>query len=130
MKDTRTEHEHQVALMQWAVGMESEYPELRYLFSIPNGGHRHIVVAKKLKAEGVKPGVPDLFLPVPRGSYHGLFIELKPQYRGIKRLIKPRPSKTQTWWLQRLANHGYSCHCCRGVEAARMVIIDYLTEKL
>jgi hypothetical protein len=47
------------------------------LFAIPNGGARHKAIAGKLRAEGVRAGVPDICLPVPRGEYHGLFIELK-----------------------------------------------------
>jgi hypothetical protein len=130
MIDRRTEHEHQAALFEWAALMESEYPDLKYLFAIPNGGLRHKAVAAKLKKEGVKPGVPDTFLPVPMGRYHGLFIELKPKYRGIKRLIRPKPDKNQTWWLQHLAIHNFSCHCCRGVDAAKAVIIQYLKGEL
>ena len=47
------------------------------MFHIPNGGSRNKLEASNLKKQGVKAGVPDLFLPVGRGSYHGLFIELK-----------------------------------------------------
>ena len=72
-----TEHDEQAALFQWAELMAAQIPELRLMFAIPNGGHRHIGVARKLKAEGVKPGVPDIFLPVARNKFHGLFIEMK-----------------------------------------------------
>ena len=53
-----------------------QYPGLT-LFAIPNGGKRSITTAAILKAEGVLPGVADLFLIHSNGSYHGLFIELK-----------------------------------------------------
>ena len=58
--------------------MERKYPELKCLLAIPNGGARHIAVARKLKAEGVKPGASDLFLalPIPHGPA-GLWIEMK-----------------------------------------------------
>lgn len=46
-------------------------------FAIPNGGQRHIGVARKLKAEGVKAGVADLFVMIPNSKYNGLFIEVK-----------------------------------------------------
>lgn len=52
-------------------------PELARLFAIPNGGQRDKITAGKLKAEGVKPGVPDIFLPVPRHVWAGLFVEMK-----------------------------------------------------
>lgn len=40
-------------------------------------GKRNIGVARKLQAEGVIAGVPDLFLAIPAGRFHGLFLELK-----------------------------------------------------
>lgn len=55
----------------------------RKLFAIPNGGARHPVVAGKLKAEGVMPGVWDLFLAVPVAEYGGCFIETKVQGRKL-----------------------------------------------
>src|SRR5699024_826416 len=72
-----TEHDEQVQRIRWAGLARGAYPALRWLHAVPNGGARNIVVARKLKAEGVQRGVPDLCLPVPRGPYHGLYIELK-----------------------------------------------------
>ena len=77
-----TEHEEQVALMRLVEMHKGRWPELGMLFHIPNGGNRNIITAKKLKAEGVKKGVPDLCLPIPRGEHHGLFVELKKQKGG------------------------------------------------
>ena len=56
MKDL--EHQEQKTLIKWC-----EYKGHPYnlIFAIPNGGQRHKAVAAKLKAEGVKSGVPDLF---------------------------------------------------------------------
>ena len=86
------EGQEQATLMSWA-GMQScVYPELGLLFHIPNGGSRSKAEAGRFKAEGVKAGVPDLFLPVPRGEYHGLFIELKRRQGG-------RVSDEQKDWL-------------------------------
>lgn len=48
-----------------------------YLHHIPNGGHRSAVEAAIFKAMGVKPGVWDLFLPVPTTRAPGLYLELK-----------------------------------------------------
>lgn len=58
------------------------------MFAIPNGEERHKAVAAKLKAAGVRPGVPDTFLPIARGGYHGLFIEFKRSAKG--RLSDPQ----------------------------------------
>ena len=72
-----TEESHQTALFAWAALHANECPQLRLLLAIPNGGLRNKVTAGKLKAQGVKAGVPDIFLPVARGRYHGLWIEMK-----------------------------------------------------
>jgi hypothetical protein len=101
----QTEHLHQVALINWARLNTKKYPELDLLFSIPNGGKRHIGVAKKLKAEGVKPGIPDLFLPVARGNYHGMFIEMKadkgrlsPAQKQLHNDLGLQGYKVETYW--------------------------------
>ena len=93
-------------------------PELRLLHAIPNGGHRNKITAAKLKAEGVKPGVPDICLPVARGEYHGLYIELKTR----KGKLSPR----QQTWLADLNNEGFKSLICRGWVAARQEIEHYL----
>lgn len=98
---------------------ESRLPELGMLFHTPNGGNRNVITAKKLKAEGVKPGVPDLCLPVPRGGYHGLFIEMKRQKGGV---VSPE----QKAWLQALNALGYRAEVCKGAAEAWDVIREYV----
>lgn len=110
-----TEHWEQVQLFAWAENL----PELELMHAIPNGGKRDIRTAIKLKAEGVKPGVPDIFLPLPLGGKHGLYIELKRRKYG-------RVTEEQAAWLEALMRHGYACAVCHGWEMARDVIIDYL----
>ena len=64
MINNPTEHEEQCALFEWA---DCWFPMVSaLLFAIPMGGHRHIAVAAKLKAEGVKAGVPDIFFALPK----------------------------------------------------------------
>lgn len=110
-----TEHWEQVQLFQWA----SYFRELDLMYAIPNGGHRDILVAVKLKEEGVKAGVPDICFPVARGGKHSLYIELKRRKYG-------RISDEQGKWLEALMREGYACAVCFGWESARDVIIDYL----
>jgi len=114
-----TEHQEQVSLFRWADFARARYPELALLFAIPNGGHRHKAVAKRMKAEGVRAGVPDLCLPIPRGPWHGLFIEMK--------TAAGRPSQAQNVWLTALRAQGYRAEVCRGWHAARAVIEAYLS---
>jgi hypothetical protein len=118
---TPLEHDEQKALFAWAKWAEkSQYPELKRLHAIANGGYRNIVTARKMKAEGVKPGVPDISLPVPRHGYHGLYIELKRRKGG-------RLSPEQAEWIKGLREDGYRVDVCMGFEAARDAIMEYLS---
>lgn len=114
-----SEHREQVALMQWVEWMLPRWPELDLLFAIPNGGDRNEIVAAKLTAEGVKKGVPDLMLPVARGPYHGLFLEMKRQEGG-----RVRPEQKE--WREKLLAQGYQALVCRGLGEGMRAITDYL----
>lgn len=115
---TASEHGEQKALIEWATLHQSKYPDLRYLFAIPNQGAGR---NKRLQLEGCKPGVPDLCLPVGRGRYHGLFIELKRE--------GGRASFEQLQWIEALRALGYSALICIGWEQARDMIVEYLMMK-
>ena len=113
-----SEHKEQVALFRWAEFAAASRPELRLLHAIPNGGHRHKAVAARMKAEGVRRGVPDVFLPIPRGAFAGLYIEMKTR-RG-------RVSDEQRRWIEALRAQGYRAEVCREWNAARELIEQYL----
>ena len=72
-----TESDEQISLFRWAQIASSVKPELKLMFHVPNEGKRTRYSGGKLIAEGLKPGVPDVCLPVPNKKYHGLFIEMK-----------------------------------------------------
>ena len=109
----------QEAVIRWAEMSTGMYPELKLLFHIPNGGSRNKVEAAHLKKLGVKAGVPDLFLPVARGAYHGLFIEMKRE-RGW------RVSEDQAGWISELMKQDYQVAICHGYEEARRMLEEYL----
>ena len=88
------------------------------MFAIPNGGERNKIVAANLKAEGVKSSVPDIFLPVARGPWHGLFIELK-KFKG-------RPTPGQLDMIADLKKQGFGACWLEGWENARDLIVNYL----
>lgn len=113
-----SEHDEQVALMKICKLHEKKYQGLELIHSIPNGGARHIAVAKKLKAEGQRPGVPDLFLPVPKGNAHGLYIELKAK--------GGRVSDAQRNMMECLHKQGYAIMVAYGFESAWSGIKNYL----
>ena len=73
----RSEDTEQITVVAWAECHSWKYPELKWLYHVPNGGSRNKLEAIKLKQMGVKAGVSDLHLPCARGIYHGLYIEMK-----------------------------------------------------
>lgn len=114
-----TEDQEQIWLFEWALMAQGKYPDLAMMHHIPNGGSRHKAEAVKLKRMGVKRGVPDISLPVPRHGCNGLYIELKRTKGGSV-------TKEQTAWMDALTRHGYMVALCKGWEQARDVIIEYL----
>ena len=116
-----TEHDEQKHLMRLVSLHSGRWPELGLLYAVPNGGQRHPAIASKLKAEGVKPGVPDLCLPVPRCGCHGLYIELK-------RIKGSTTSDEQKAWISALQGQGYRAVVCKGADEAWSVIQAYLRE--
>ena len=88
------------------------------MYHIPNEGKRSQSAGARLKREGLKPGVPDLCLPVARGTYHGMYIELK--------RIGETARKEQEQWITGLREQGYAAFVCQGWDSARRLIEDYL----
>lgn len=113
------ESAEQIALMSWANLQAKTMPELARLYAVPNGGSRHKLEAVNLKRQGVKRGVPDLCLPVPRHGRHGLYIELK-------RTQGSTTSKEQKDWIAYLNEAGYVAVICKGFDEARAAILEYL----
>ena len=127
MQHRASEHEEQVALFEWAAMAQAEHPELAMLFAIPNGGQRHPAVAAQLKAEGVRAGVPDLFLAVARGIsggkvYHGLFVELKRADHSN------HTTAAQNEWIDRLRHYGFAVVVAYGADEAINMITTYLAQ--
>lgn len=109
-----TEAQEQAVLFAWA----AYFPELRWMYAVPNGGYRNPKEAAHLKAQGVKAGVADICLPLPRGKYHGLYIELK--------VGKNKPTEKQVEFLTAVSHAGYAAVVCYGAADAIDVISQYL----
>ena len=88
-------------------------------YAIPNGGSRNLLEAVNLKRQGVKPGIPDICIPIPTKSHHGLYIELK-------RLKNSRVSDNQRYWIDKLNALGYRAEICHGWLNAIRTVEDYL----
>lgn len=114
-----TEHEEQVALFAWALRAQVTYPELKLLYAIANAGAgAQRGQAGKMKAEGVKRGVPDTCLPVAKSGYHGVYIEMKAQ--------EGRISPEQAEWVSDLTKGGYYAVVAYGFVEARDHLLNYL----
>lgn len=115
-----TESAEQQTLFQWAKMASGKWPELELLYHIPNEGKRSYKTGARLKAEGLRSGVPDICLPVARGGHHGLYIELK-------RIRNSRVTKAQLDWIEALVAQGYVAAVCRGCDEAIELITGYLS---
>lgn len=135
-----SEDGHQMALFCWAALNTEQYPQLKNLFAIPNGGNRHIVEAIKFVGTGTRSGVPDTMLAWPIWpamfapsetkwkNYAGLFIEMKKEkYRHHKNGGR---SKEQIEWSDRLIAAGYCVKTCYNWIEARDTLIAYLEGNL
>lgn len=115
-----SEHAHQRAFFGWLqlqinLGV---HPLARLAYAVPNGGERNLIVAARLKTEGVKSGVPDVCWPVPRSVYAGLYIEMKVEPNG-------RVSENQEQWHVDLRSVCYAVAVCWNWRAARQCFLDY-----
>jgi VRR-NUC domain len=116
MRIIKSEDEEQALLCDW-MAMQG----IRF-YAVPNGGKRDIVEAVKFKRTGVSPGVPDICVPVPRGDYHGLYIELK-------RSVGGQVSEKQKDWIEFLMANGYYAKVAHGFNEARETIMVYFSMK-
>lgn len=111
----------QCALIAWWATAHAAYgvPEC-LLFSIPNGGKRDPKVMYFLKREGLRNGASDIFVSVPRGGYHGLYVEMK----AAKGIV----SDDQDTFMTAVCAQHYAAHVCRSTEEAKKTIHEYLTQ--
>lgn len=133
-----SEHAHQRAFFAWLAWMKhlNVYPKADRMFAIPNGGKRDPITAARLKAEGVKPGVPDTFYPVPSpglmdGAMHvkasnvlfvkhcGLWLEFKKPQKGRER---SQQSERMEWMIE----DGYAVATVYSWRAAAHAFADYV----
>jgi hypothetical protein len=121
----KIEHQHAVALVQWwALFARTKGIDERLLFAIPNAGgyvggfQKNMLRVMSMKREGVRPGVPDYFLAIPKAGSGGLFIELKAP--------KGSASKDQKEVLSLLESQNYGCVVAFGWDEAKTAIEEWL----
>ena len=115
----RNEHEHklQVAICKWL-----DWTQDFYYYAIPNGGARHRLVAIKLKMEGAKAGVADMFWMVSNKNWNGLFVEVK--------IDKGSQQPNQKAFEQIALNHGYYYAIVRSIEDCESLIKRFKADEI
>jgi len=118
-----SERGEQVALFAWAGLNQHLYPQLKWLYAIPNANSHRMV------AEGVRAGVSDVFLPWPNiavGNHgaSGLYIEMKTEKRRNQK--NGGLSQDQIDFIDYATKAGYKCHVCYSWIEAKKAIEEYL----
>jgi hypothetical protein len=118
----RNQEEHRI--QAGIISSVKHIPECEWLHAIPNGGARDVITGKRLKDEGVKPGVWDLFLPVRSRGFNGLYIEVK----RPKTPSHPagRLSKDQKRFRTFVESQGFHCTVAYSIKECVDSILDYL----
>jgi hypothetical protein len=116
------EYDIQVALCRWCDSVAVLGGDVARYIASANEGKRDIRAAARLKRQGVRAGIPDLFWPAPRGDHAGLWIELK---RPGGRL-----TDSQIDWLEYLNDRGYDARVCYGLQEAIDVVAAYFEIRL
>lgn len=116
----------QEACIKW---FDYSYPAYRQLlFAIPNGGARNVITGAMLKRQGVRKGIPDLFLSIPKYSKHetsfvlsnGLYIEMK--------IGKGKQTAEQITFMSLVAGK-YIYEVIRDFDSFKKLIEEYLSVK-
>ena len=117
------ESAQQAQVVEWSrwAYKTGKYPMLNMLHCSLNGVKLSGTQARIAKGQGMLSGVPDLFLPVPKNGYHGLFIEMKSE--------KGRVTENQHWFLTNAESLGYKTAVCYSAKEAISAIQAYYDEE-
>lgn len=92
------------------------------VFATPNQAARSFAVAQRMRAEGMRAGVPDVFVAVPCGGYAGLWIEFK--------RLKAKQTVPQLQWFRDLRRAGYLCEVCFTAREGTELVFNYFSGKI
>jgi len=97
----------QRALIQW-VRAHADLEGL--VFKIPNEGKRSGAYGRRMKQEGMMPGVFDLLVTIPNHGFHAMWLELK-SAKGVLSLMQHKFKRKQE-------SMGYFCAVCYDIDEA------------
>ena len=121
-RNAQPEAIEQAKVVAWARANERNYPFLWMLHSSLNGVKMTKAQAVRAIAQGMKKGVADLFLPVKKGVYSGLYIEMKSE--------KGRTSIDQSKFLTAVSENDYLAHICYSAVEAIDKIKGYYNQSI
>lgn len=116
-----SESQEQRAFIQECRWLANSIPEYGLVYKIPNEGKRTKSYAAKMKAEGLEPGVPDVFCAIMRLRYGGLYFEFKSE--------KGKLSKEQEKWIRKLRESGYLVFIVKTAKEAMTILRNYIALK-
>lgn len=112
----------QEQFFRWVYANQIKHSELELCNGSMNGIRVSPRLRASLKGQGLRPGVPDIDLPVARNGWHGLRIELKRVKCGTV-------SQDQKRMHAMLTEQGYLVRVCKGWQEAVAVVVDYLKKE-
>jgi hypothetical protein len=121
----QTESAQQSAFFCWCAMQARTDPRFKWVFAIPNGGLRDKREASNLVKQGVRCGVPDVFIPIPCGQYHGMFIEFKKP--GIENHRDGGLKPDQVLYRDFLLSQNYGHFVAYSYLSAIEVVVNYLS---
>ena len=123
-----TELAEQYAFVSWCKRLSrfpQGVPELDLLFAVPNGAVRDRQEATIKLMEGMRKGVPDLWVPAARKGYHGLVIEMKVAHWDSEAGPRGSVSTDQADYLKALGANGYYAVVAHGCAEAKAITRGY-----
>lgn len=120
-----TEEREQKQLIDY---IRLQYPKA-VAWSDLNGIRLPIGLATRVKSLKTHRGVPDIFLPEPRHSYFGLFLEMKKTGEKLKKKNgdwKSDHIAEQAQMIDMLRSRGYAAGFAAGFDQAKHIVDAYL----
>jgi hypothetical protein len=109
----KTEEQIQIEVAAW---LDATLPKDWRWYHPPNGGWRKLATAKRLKAQGVKPGVPDVVILRPVGS--PIYVELK-SFGGV---LSEAQKEFRDWCVATKQPY----HVCRSVGEVIVFLKEFI----
>jgi len=119
----KSELTEQIRVMQWCKSMEAYDKDYSLIYHVPNEGNRNRKTGSNLVKAGLKKGVPDICVAVPKMGMHGLYIELKKDKQS-------KVSKEQIEWIKKLSHQKYIATVCYGADEAINLIASYMSSNI